>query len=118
MSTRVLAATDNVIQTLKKANVLVNKVKLSDKGVDNDASTLSFTKGLNRPGDLIPATVVSGNGVIGYTCDIFENGIDQPATKQGTVFLANGGGSLFELPVGTRLFVQKYNVRVFGGVND
>ena len=118
MSTRVLAATDGVVQTLKKANVLVNKAKLQDKGVDNDPSTLSFTKGLNRPGELVPARVVSGNGVIGYTCEIFQNGIDQPATKQGTVFLANGGGSLFELPVGTILFVQKYTVRVFGGVND
>lgn len=115
---KVLAATPEVVDTIKKANILVNKSTVSDRGVERSYSNAKMAGGIKQVNELVPAKVVSGNGVIGYTCHIFGNGLDQPYTETGTVFLANGGEGIFQLPVGTVLFVQKYSVRVFGGVND
>lgn len=115
---KVLAATPEVVDTIKKANTLVNKSSLNDQGPRPTINNPKMAGGIKQVNELVPAKVVSGNGVIGYTCQIFGNGLDQPSTETGTVFLANGGSSIFQLPVGTVLFVQKYSVRVFGGVND
>ena len=115
---KVLAATPEVVDTIKKANVLVNKTSLNDQGARPTINNPKIAGGIKQVNELVPAKVVSGNGVIGYTCNIYGNGLDQQPTEVGTVFLANGGSTIFQLPVGTTLFVQKYSVRVFGGVND
>lgn len=116
MATNVIAATPKVIDTIKKANILVNSSTLSEtikKGATTlrEMNTQSVTSA-----PLVAAKVKSGNGIIGYTCDIYGNGLAEAPTDTGTVFLANGASSIFVLPAGTIIYVQKYPIVVHGGV--
>jgi hypothetical protein len=43
------------------------------------------------------------------------DGLTERPTSQGTVFLPNGGSSLYRLPIGTILYVQKIKVPILGG---
>lgn len=117
MAEKVLAATPKVIETIKKANQLVNSSTLTDsiqKGA-NVVKEMNTTNHTAAP--LVPARVIEGNGIIGYTCDIYANGLAEAPTDTGTVFLANGASSIFSLPPGTIIFVQKYPIVIHGGVN-
>lgn len=117
MAEKVLAATPKVIDTIIKANQLVNKSTLTDsiqKGT-NVVKEMNTTNHTSAP--LVPAKVIEGNGIIGYTCDIYANGLAEAPTDKGTVFLANGASSIFSLPPGTIIFVQKYPIVIHGGVN-
>lgn len=117
MAEKVLAATPKVIDTIKKANQLVNSSNLTDsiqKGA-NVVKEMNTTNHTSAP--LVPARVIEGNGIIGYTCDIYANGLAEAPTDTGTVFLANGASSIFSLPPGTIIFVQKYPIVIHGGVN-
>lgn len=117
MAEKVLAATPKVIDTIKKANQLVNSSTLTDsiqKG-SNVVKEMNTTNHTSAP--LVPAKVIEGNGIIGYTCDIYANGLAEAPTDTGTVFLANGASSIFSLPPGTIIFVQKYPIVMHGGVS-
>lgn len=117
MAEKVLAATPKVIDTIIKANQLVNKSSLNDsiqKGV-NVVKEMNTTNHTTAP--LVPAKVIEGNGIIGYTCDIYANGLSEAPTDTGSVFLANGASSIFSLPPGTIIFVQKYPIVIHGGAN-
>lgn len=117
MATNVIAATPQVIDTIKKANQLVNSTNLSEtvKTGTNVVKEMNTTNHIAAP--LVPAKVIEGNGIIGYTCDIYSNGLSEAPTNTGTVFLANGASSIFSLPPGTIIFVQKYPVVIHGGVS-
>jgi hypothetical protein len=67
------------------------------------------------PGEMYLAKVISGDGINGYTCNIYKNGLDNPPTEQSLVFLANGGSTLYRIPANTILYVQKIAVPVYGG---
>lgn len=74
MAQQVVAATPEVIDTLRKARVLVNKTDLGQETVGGNTlpdNTIQITNN-----SLIPAKVVSGNGVNGYVCDIYGNRIN------------------------------------------
>lgn len=71
--------------------------------------------GVVESGELYLAKVVSGDGIKGYKCQIYKNGLDNPYTEEATVFLANGGSTLYTIPAGTILFVQKTAVPMYGG---
>lgn len=117
MAEKVLAATPKVIDTIIKANQLVNSSNLTDsiqKG-SNVVKEMNTTNHTSAP--LVPARVIEGNGIIGYTCDIYANGLSEAPTDTGTVFLANGASSIFSLPPGTIIFVQKYPIVMHGGVS-
>lgn len=118
MATNVIAATPKVIETIKKANQLVNSTNLSEtlKKGTNVVKEMNTTNQISAP--LVPAKVVEGNGIIGYTCDIYSNGLAEAPTDTGTVFLANGASSIFSLPPGTIIFVQKYPIVMHGGVSE
>lgn len=117
MAEKVLAATPKVIDTIKKANQLVNSSNLSEtvKKGSNVVKEMNTTNHAAAP--LVPAKVITGNGIIGYTCDIYANGLSEAPTDTGTVFLANGASSIFSLPPGTIIFVQKYPIVMHGGVS-
>lgn len=109
---KLLAATDTTIDTLKKAYNLVNQ---QNETVSSNKKTINPTDELyQQSSELIPARVISGNGLIGYTCDIYEAGLTEVPSYQGIVFLANGNSSIYSLPPGTILFVQRLNVNVMG----
>lgn len=118
MATNVIAATPKVIDTIKKANQLVNSSNLSEtlKRGSTVVKEMNTTNHITAP--LVPAKVVEGNGIIGYTCDIYSNGLAEAPTDTGTVFLANGASSIFSLPPGTIIFVQKFPIVVHGGVSE
>jgi hypothetical protein len=113
MATKVLGATPTVIDTLKKAKDLVNRqsVAVDQSPVKNRTSVSVST---NNAGKAVPARILSGNGSSGYTADIFGEGLENPPTARGTVFLANGRSTLWELPPGTILYVQKAFIDVMG----
>lgn len=67
------------------------------------------------PSEMYLAKVISGDGIKGYKCQIYKNGLDNPYTEEATVFLANGGSTLYTIPAGTILFVQKIAVPMYGG---
>lgn len=71
--------------------------------------------GVVESGEMYLAKVISGDGISGYKCDIYANGLDNGATEQALVFLANGGSTLYTIPAGTILFVQKIAIPVYGG---
>lgn len=114
---KVIEATPKVIDTLKKANTLVNSGKVIDQAPPNRVNTTRLEASMNIGNQLVPAKVVSGNGITGYLCDIYGAGLGEAPTNQGTVFLANGASSVFSLPVGTIIYVQKYPIVVHGGVS-
>lgn len=117
MATNVIAATPQVIDTIKKANQLVNSSTLTDP-LQKGTTVLKEMNSTNHTSaPLVPAKVIEGNGIIGYTCDIYANGLAEAPTDIGTVFLANGASSIFSLPPGTIIFVQKYPIVIHGGVN-
>lgn len=113
MELKVLGATTEVLDTLKKASLLVNSSKITDE-YKNGKNPSTLNNAENQKAILIPAKVISGNGIDGYLCDIFENGLGETATSQGTVFLANGASSIFALPAGTIIFVQKIAIPIQG----
>ena len=117
MATNVIAATPQVIDTIKKANQLVNSSILSDSLQKGTTVLKEMNTTNHTSAPLVPAKVIEGNGIIGYTCDIFANGLAEAPTDRGTVFLANGASSIFSLPPGTIIFVQKYPIVIHGGVN-
>ena len=109
MAKRVVEATPEVLDTLRKARILVNKGNDGVQGIDG--TTLpDDTQELIPANTQVPAKVKSGNGIVGYTCDIYGNGLTQLPTSEGLVFLTNGASSLYTLPVGTVLFVQAMDV--------
>lgn len=52
--------------------------------------------------------------VIGVTYMVI--GLDNSPTTQGTVYLANGASTLWALPAGTLLYVQKAQISTMGSV--
>ena len=62
----------------------------------------------------IPVRVISGDGLIGYTCNIYENGLNNAPTKQGKVYLANGASTIYPLPAGTVMYAQLTEVQRLG----
>lgn len=110
---KVLEASPKVVDTLVKANNVLNTIELNDrtnfKKISND------TIFSNSSNDLIPAKVVSGNSISGYSCRIYRNGLDEPYTDTGTVYLPNGSSTLNVLPEGTILFVRRLALPIFGG---
>lgn len=114
---KVLAATPKVVNTIKQAADVLNKIQLS--GQDPTKSNILTTKvdgNLQGSVPIVPAKIKEGNGLTGYLCDIYANGLTEPPTSEGRVFLTNGASSIFVLPPGTVLFVQKYNIVMHGGV--
>lgn len=61
------------------------------------------------------AKVNSGDGISGYNCSLYENGLDNPATKTITVFLSNGGSTFYSIPPGTVLYVYPTDAIYYGG---
>lgn len=118
MAIKVIQATKNVIDALKKAHALTPTSTIVDQPKNENTPVIKIDGSLTGGGQLVPAKVVSGNGLIGYTCDIYKNGLSEPPTETGTVFLANGGSTIFVLPVGTILFVQKYPIPIHGSTNS
>lgn len=115
MGQKAIAATPQVIDTLKKANRLVNSTNLNVKQSESKQPISQITTtSISGPLKLIPAKIISGNGLQGYICDIFENGLNDAATSRGIVFLANGASTIHVLPAGTILYVQKTSVNVEG----
>lgn len=117
MAIKVIEATPKVIDTIKKANKLVNSGTLSDQAPNSSILQTQMNGSLTGAQKLVPAKVKEGNGITGYLCDIYANGLGEPPTDTGTVFLANGASSIFVLPAGTIIFVQRYPIVVHGGVN-
>lgn len=117
MATNVIAATPQVIDTIKRANQLVNSTNLSETVKTGTTVVKEMTTTNHIAAPLVPARVIEGNGIIGYTCDIYSNGLSEAPTNTGTVFLANGASSIFSLPPGTIIFVQKYPIVMHGGVS-
>jgi hypothetical protein len=113
---KVIGASPKVIETLKKANTFFNSTNLMSDKSTGRVLTTQMEGQLGGSSPLIPAKVKSGNGLIGYECDIFRDGLSEPPTEVGTVFLANGASTIFALPVGTIIFVQKCAIPVHGGV--
>ena len=118
MATNVIAATPQVIDTIKKANQLVNSSNLSDSLQKGPTVVKEMNTTNHTAAPLVPAKVIEGNGIIGYTCNIYSNGLSEAPTDTGTVFLANGASSIFSLPPGTIIFVQKYPIVMHGGVSS
>lgn len=98
MAVKVLEATPGVIDTLQKAKVIVNQSQEPFQKLQRKDSRLEF-QNLNYSTNLVAAKIVSGTGITGYLCDIYENGLGESPTSQGTVFLPNGASSLYILPV-------------------
>lgn len=117
MRKKVLEASQQVIDTIKKANQLVNSGTISDQAPKSNILQTQMNGSLTGAQKLVPAKVKEGNGISGYLCDIYGNGLSEPPTDTGTIFLANGASSIFVLPAGTILFVQRYPIVVHGGVN-
>jgi hypothetical protein len=112
----VIEATPEVISAIRKAHALKSVSKLNDQPQENRSKVTKIEGNINGENNLVPAKVKSGNGLIGYTCDIFRNGLDQPPTESGLVFLANGASTIFVLPEGTILFVQKSALPIHGSL--
>lgn len=116
MAKKVIEATPKVIDTIRKANQLVNSSTIIDQAPSNRVNTTRMESKSTTAGTLVPAKITGGNGLTGYLCNIFENGLSEPPTSKGTVFLANGASTIFVLPPGSIIFVQRYPVTVHGGV--
>lgn len=84
---------------------------------ENNQNIPTDQNNYQQPQGIIPARVVSGNGVIGYTCNLHANGLTETPTGQGLVFLANGASTFYALPAGTVLFVQAVEISIMG-TND
>lgn len=117
MAKKVIEATPKVIDTIRKANQLVNSSTIIDQAPPNRVNTTRMESTTTTAGTLIPARVIGGNGLTGYQCNIFENGLSEPPTSTGTVFLANGASTIFVLPPGSIIFVQRFPVAIHGGVS-
>lgn len=111
MANRVLGATERTISALKKAEGLIGKENELTHDVHHTPEDANIDLKYQQ---LVPVRVVSGNGITGYICDIFEKGLSEPATKQGRVFLANGASTIYTLPVGTVMYAQKIVVEKIG----
>jgi hypothetical protein len=113
---KAVEATPTLIDTLKKAKVLVNTTKYNPETKPAPPKDNRQENSLPVVGQICPARVVGGDGTVGYTCDIFGNGLENPATTQGIVYLANGASTLWVLPPGTILYVQKAQISAMGSV--
>lgn len=113
---KAVEATPVLIDTLKKAKILVNTTRYSQQSKPPVSKDNRQENSLPIVGQILPARIVGGDGAIGYTCDIFGNGLDNPATTQGIVYLANGASTLWVLPPGTILYVQKAQISAMGSV--
>lgn len=111
MDYKVLAASEKVLDTLKKADIHLNHQKedVQDEHKSNDDIRVNNAYSL-----FVPVRVINGNGLSGYLCDIFENGLNNAATSQGTVFLANGASTIYALPPGTVMYAQKISLQQIG----
>lgn len=97
MAIKVIEATPQVVDTLKKASVLVNTGTDSYQKKPEADRKVDF-KNLSSPdSNLIAARVISGDGIRGYTCDIYGDGIENPPTKQGIVYLPNGRFNIIQV---------------------
>lgn len=79
MAQQLVAATTEVLDTLRKARVLVNQTNLGQEGIEGNTlpdNTIQITTKSQ-----LPAKVKSGNGVNGYTCDIYGNRINIESNK-------------------------------------
>ena len=114
MSVEVVAANEKAINAINKADQFFNKISENAQDVHPTEDQIFIDTSYSQ---YVPVRVVSGNGVTGYICDIFENGLAEPATKQGRVFLANGNSTLYVLPVGTVMYAQAINVAKLGTNN-
>lgn len=114
MAVKVLGATDKIMDVINKADNYFNKTSENLQDVHPKDEEHHIETGFAQ---FVPVRVVSGNGVVGYICDIFEKGLSEPATKQGRVFLANGNSTIYNLPVGTVMYAQAINVSKLGTNN-
>ena len=115
MAVKVLGATERVLSILNKASEFFRKETELTQDIHNTPTEGQYINTVGQT--FIPVRVVSGNGVTGYVCDIFENGLNEPATKQGLVFLANGNSTIYPLPVGTVMYAQKIYIERLGTNN-
>ena len=116
MKYKVIEANRKTIETLQKANRLCNSAVLTPNERTKKVLTQEINGQVNANATLIPAKVKSGNGLVGYECDIFKNGLSEPATEVATVFLANGASSIYALPPGTVIYVSRFALPIHGGV--
>lgn len=79
MAQQVVAATPEVLDTLRKARVLVNQTNLGQDSVGG--MTLPDNSIQITNDSLIPAKVKSGNGLNGYVCDIHGNRIGPDSNR-------------------------------------
>jgi hypothetical protein len=115
---KVIEATPQVIDTIQKANKLVNSSTISDQ-MNGPISSPYISEGVMASAEkMVPAKVLAGNGLIGYRCEIYKNGLSEPPTDVGTVFLANGASTIYALPAGTIIFVQKFVIDIHGGPSN
>ena len=111
----VIAATPKTVDTLRRSADLVTKL---------DETTSQQQKNIPGPSisltsvPIIPAKVVSGDGLNGYVCDLYENGLTNPVTGRGIVYLANGNSTIYTLPVNTVLYVQSVPIAIMGSDNE
>lgn len=108
---KVLGATNRVINAIRKAD----KIEFKESELTHDVHNVPDETKVNISNQLfVPVRVVSGNGVIGYTCDIYEHGLSESPTKQGLVFLANGASTIYSLPTGTIMYAQLIEIQKLG----
>jgi hypothetical protein len=110
-----LVATPHVIDTLNKMDSYVKKESNLVQDIHAQPTEEPIIN-LDIKG-LVPVRVITGDGVAGYICDIFENGLTEPATKQGRVFLANGNSTIYTLPAGTVMYAQPAKISRQGSNN-
>ena len=115
MAINVLGATPKIIDTLKKADKLVNNQ--FQRNAQDQKANISIKSAINSNA-VVPVRVISGDGVNGYLCNIYENGLTNDATRQGIVFLANGNSSVYVLPAGTIMFAQQVALTQLGTVGQ
>lgn len=111
MAVKVLAATEKAINAINKADQFFKTLSENAQDVHQVEDSISIDTTFSV---FVPVRVISGNGLIGYTCDIFENGLNSPATKQGIVFLANGASTIYTLPAGTIMYAQQIYLQQIG----
>lgn len=70
---KAVQVTPTLVDTLKKAKVLVNTTKVGGDQNRRPPKDNKQENSLPVVGQIIPAKILSGDGVSGYWCDIYGN---------------------------------------------